>query len=139
MIKNEYKLFQVVSENSESDNLEDMIKEWEIVGYEKEENSQCICGKKHILDVYKIRNKLNTNYLYPVGSKCIQLFENDDMNHDIKILNNKFKIFNNKGKRYDGLTYDDICRNHPDYVRFLKTCDKKNWKWSQAVLKERVN
>jgi hypothetical protein len=85
------------------------------------------------MDVYRIRNKVNGNNLYPVGSKCIQLFENDDMNDDMKILNNKFKIFNNKGKRYDGLTYDDICKNHSDYIQFLKTCRKIKKKYEKLV------
>nr|MCR5412960.1 hypothetical protein [Patescibacteria group bacterium] len=67
-------------------------REWEIIGYERVENDTCICGKEEIKDVYRIRNRLNGNELYPIGSSCVDKFESKEMTKDT----DKFKKIYNK-------------------------------------------
>ncbi len=78
--------------SSESNTWKSAAREWEIIGYERVENDTCICGKEEIKDVYRIRNRLNGNELYPIGSSCINKFESEEMNEDT----DKFKKIYNK-------------------------------------------
>lgn len=116
-------LVRQVIELSESKDFNEARYEWTITGMyvaEDDDDISCVCGHPHLRYLYEIRNTNNRNVLYPVGSECIKKFECDKLNHQIKMLKNGDKIFVNKGKRLDGLTYDEICRNHKDYIEFLK-------------------
>lgn len=65
-----------VINNSESNNWEEAISEWEI--YDCEEYSscskECICGKENIKYLYTIRNVYNERISFPIGSSCIRKF-----------------------------------------------------------------
>lgn len=78
--------------SSESNTWKSAAREWEIIGYERVENDTCICGKEEIKDVYRIRNRLNGNELYPIGSSCVDKFESKEMTKDT----DKFKKIYNK-------------------------------------------
>jgi hypothetical protein len=75
-----YDLSTPVFANSEEKN--DFLKaaqEWSMVGHDVVPDETCICGKKHLSLVFRLRNHLNGNTLYPVGSKCIHKFGRVDL------------------------------------------------------------
>ena len=67
-------LIKDVMDNSESEYWEDAVTEWEIVDVEEDERLEesCICGKEHLRYLFTIKNQLNGNELYPIGSSCIR-------------------------------------------------------------------
>jgi hypothetical protein len=106
--------------NSESKQIVEAINEWEeIAGYHMEFGEQCICGKENIKYCFEIRNVKNGKTLYPIGSKCIENFGNETLLEQMKIYEYKYHIFHNKDKKHDGKTYDWICKNAVDYIKFL--------------------
>jgi hypothetical protein len=106
--------------------------EWDISDFSNY-NTDCICGKNHIVNVYTIQNKINGNFLTPIGSECIKKFKVEKLEEDMKIYNYRENIFNNKGRKYDGLTYHHICSEYPDYIKFLKSCEKLKTKYKKLV------
>jgi hypothetical protein len=75
-----YDLSTPVFANSEEKN--DFLKaamEWTMVGHDVVPDETCVCGKKHLSLVFRLRNHLNCNTLYPVGSKCIHKFGRVDL------------------------------------------------------------
>jgi hypothetical protein len=57
-------------EKSENDSFIEACKEWLCVDFE-EGNNYCVCGQK-IKNLYKIKNKINNNIIYPVGCECVK-------------------------------------------------------------------
>lgn len=81
---NRLKLMKVVKEHIESQNWNEGRKEW-IASYIGTGDETCICGKRHIKDLYMITHKTKPNLeLYPVGSSCILQFEDEDMEIVVK-------------------------------------------------------
>lgn len=78
-----------VIDNSESNNWQDAVYEWDIVDcYEDETlSSSCICGKEYIKYCYTIKNK-NGNELVPIGGRCIQKFDRQELNN-LTVVNEK--------------------------------------------------
>ena len=116
-------LINEVISNSTSKTFDEARTEWKMTAYHTataSENISCICGHPHLVNLYEITNVKNQNILYPIGSECITKFNFDYLDYQLKMAQYGKKIFKNKGKRYDGLTYDEICERHPDYVEFLK-------------------
>jgi len=131
-MSNQEKLFQAVVENSIAKDFLTARFEWNISNYCKYE-TDCICGKKHILKVYTIRNKLNGNHLTPIGSECIKKFEINKLEEEMKIYACREKKFSNKGTKYNGLTYHTVCSEYPDYLKFLKSCVKLKTKYQKLI------
>ena len=131
-MSNQVKLFDAVIENSISKDFLTARFEWDILDFSNYD-TDCICGKKHIVKNYTIRNRLNGNNLKPIGSECIKKFQVEKLDEDMKIFNYRENIFNNKGKKYDGLTYHHICSEYPDYVKFLKSCEKLKTRYLKLI------
>lgn len=74
-------LKSILINNSESKYWSEAVKEWNIIGYDEDSEciSQCVCGKEHIRYLYKIKNDINKNVIYPIGSRCIKRFERTDL------------------------------------------------------------
>lgn len=109
---------QFVSEvlsSSDSSCLQDALEEWNIVANSHEPNSHCFCGHP-ISDVFTLRNMKNGNVLPYVGSKCVKRF-GPKMEHRLAKFKQGKKVVK-KGKMA-GLTYDAVCRDHFDYVKWL--------------------
>ena len=112
-----------VVESSQSKIFDEARYEWNITSTgtaEVGEEETCVCGQTHLHYLFEITNKNNGNVLYPIGSECIKKFACDDLDYQLKIATYGEKKFVNKGKRFDGLTYGEICKNHVDYIHFLK-------------------
>jgi hypothetical protein len=69
-------------------------------------SSQCVCGKENIKYLFTIRNLVNGNVLYPIGSSCIKKFGRNDLNEQISICEQMFKLLNAvKNKEFITLDY----------------------------------
>lgn len=103
-------LIKTVIDNSLGKTWEEAVKEWEIIDCEEDEecSSQCVCGKENIKYLYLIHNTLTGKQLFPIGSTCINKFERDDLNEEIKIKEGLFKLMHailNKEKIEMGARY----------------------------------
>lgn len=115
-----FKLIEVVINSSLAKTFEDAKYEWSVVDYVRNDNEQCICGKKHIKHCYTICNKETDKILFPIGSECIKKFERQDLLRQMKVISNKNTIFKNTGRKHDGKTYGYICENDFKYIEYLK-------------------
>lgn len=87
-------LIMTVIDKSESDYWEDAVTEWEIDDCEEDEccSGECICGKENLKYLYTIRNNINGNVLFPIGSSCIKKFNRADMNEETTLRESTFKL-----------------------------------------------
>ncbi len=81
--------------SSESNEWKSAAQEWEVMYYGEVEGTTCICGKEEIKYVSGILNRLNGNELYPIGSRCINKFESEEMNEDIHAYEKAFNKISN--------------------------------------------
>lgn len=87
-------LIITVINNSESDNWEDAVKEWNIVDVEEDLDcaGQCTCGKEGLRYLFTIKNRINNNIIYPIGSSCISKFGVDKLKDEAKVKEDLFKL-----------------------------------------------
>lgn len=87
-------LFNEVISRSESDAWEEAVLEWDIVSEREDEDcaESCVCGHEHLRRLFTIRNRLNGNEIYPIGSTCIRKFERDDLNEDLECRRQALKL-----------------------------------------------
>lgn len=87
-------LTQRVIDSSESDTWESAALEWEIFDCEEDGTleASCICGKENLRYLFTIRNTINENILYPIGSSCIKKFERADLNEKASVKEQLFKL-----------------------------------------------
>lgn len=87
-------LIKKVMDNSESNDWQKAVKEWNIYDVEEDRHAEesCICGKEHIRYLFTIKNQLNGKILYPIGSSCIKKFKRDDLKEDVAIQEQLFKL-----------------------------------------------
>ncbi len=96
MDKKEYceNLIKAVIDASEVDTWELAVLEWEIVDCTEDESlsSQCVCQHEGLRYLYKIRNTINKNILFPIGSTCIKKFGRNDLDEELSIMEQMFKL-----------------------------------------------
>ena len=90
----QYNLIRQVIEASVADNWDKAVSEWIIVDCEEDElrEASCICGKENIRYLFTIKNKINGNELFPIGSSCIKKFGRKDLNYEAEIHEEMFKL-----------------------------------------------
>ncbi|MGN0240143.1 MAG: hypothetical protein ACI4CS_00500 [Candidatus Weimeria sp.] len=78
------RLMEKVLQHSVSNTWDKASKEWFVTDMFVDESgeSTCICGHKHLKDVYIICNSFTAEELYPIGSECIKRFNNEAMNDE---------------------------------------------------------
>ena len=89
-------LASIVLDNSESKTWSSCTAEWIVVDYEEDDDADgmCVCGKEGLRYMYTIRNELNGNELFPIGSECIKRFNSDDLADDAKCWAQAYKLAN---------------------------------------------
>lgn len=87
-------LIMTVIADSESDVWQDAVTEWEIYDCEEDEScsEECICGKENIRYLYSIRNVINGNTLFPIGSSCIKKFNRTDLKEEASVREEMFRL-----------------------------------------------
>lgn len=85
-IKN--KLAYEIIKKSESKEWKEAVKEWEVDESCRTNESRvaCICGKEKIKNKYKLVNKKNKKYIYPVSKKCIKKLGRDELNREVNTI-----------------------------------------------------
>lgn len=96
MAKNSYALIGRVLDASEAKSWEKAVDEWEIVGYREDSSltEACICGKENLRYLFTIRNIINGNILYPIGSSCIKKFEHDALADELQCWQDYIRLKN---------------------------------------------
>lgn len=81
-------LVRAVVASSASDTWATAVGEWTVVELEEDPSGEgeCVCGQTHLVKLFTIRNKHNGATLYPIGSKCVQLFGRSDLDRQISLL-----------------------------------------------------
>lgn len=79
-----YKLIDEVINCSKADDWQNAKTEWEIVNYAYVDSDHtCVCGQEGLKHLYTIQNTVTKKILFPIGSVCINKFENKDLNSQL--------------------------------------------------------
>lgn len=102
---NEFKLREKIIELSESKDWYNAKKEWEFENiYVSDEFEECLCGHYPIINICRIRNRVNNN-VTEVGNVCINKFLNIDEGEKILPSINRVKKDITKSISKDSLEY----------------------------------
>lgn len=97
MSSNSYKenLVKPVLEASVSKVWEIAVQEWDVFECDEDETAEtsCVCGKEGIRYLFEIRNRINGNTMYPIGSRCIRRFGNKDLSSQVGVYEKMFKLY----------------------------------------------
>ena len=94
-------LKKAIIDNSVSKIWQDAVLEWTLIDTEEDEwnESECVCGKENIRYLHRIKNLINGNELFPIGSSCIKKFDRDDLNELISVKEKLFKLYHAVGNK----------------------------------------
>jgi len=113
------RLLKSVLEASEASAWQGAVLEWDVVDCIEDEylDASCICGKENLRYLYTIRNRLNGNELYPIGSKCIKKFMRSDLDDYTSIMEQLFRLLHAiENREYITLTSDYFSRKLLAYL-----------------------
>lgn len=81
-------------DNSRERTWEEAVSEWKITDCVKDDSrsESCICGKEELRYLYEIHNVVTDQYLYPIGSSCIRMFEREDLQEETSVAEGMFKL-----------------------------------------------
>jgi len=87
-------LIEAVLRLSEAGNWQAAVAEWSIYDVEEDETltGSCVCGKENLRYLFTIRNIVNGNMLYPIGSSCIKRFARIDLDEEVAIKEQLFRL-----------------------------------------------
>lgn len=87
-------LIKAVIDSSNAKNWSDAVLEWDISDCIEDEtcSESCVCGKFGLRYLYTISNDRNGNWLYPIGSCCIQKFNRRDLDEEISVREGMFRL-----------------------------------------------
>lgn len=87
-------LVQRVIKASVSNNWQDAKAEWTVESVEKDVtgSSQCVCGQENLVYLYTIRNIHNGKTLFPIGSQCINQFQEHALNAEVTTYRKLFDL-----------------------------------------------
>lgn len=125
-------LIKEVLDNSESNDWEEAINEWEIEDVIEDNSlqSSCICGKENLHYLFTIKNSVNGNTLYPIGSSCIKKFKQSHLNKEVSIKEQLFKLLHAlEENKFIELSSEYFSRNLLEYL-FDKGAFKST-KWNK--------
>lgn len=87
-------LIQRVLDLSHYDTWQKAVDEWVILSCKEDvqSSSQCVCGKENLRYLFTIKNIINGNILFPIGSSCIKKFDRNELNEQISLCEQMFKL-----------------------------------------------
>lgn len=98
-------LVQQVIKASVSNNWQDAKAEWTVESVEEDATgaSQCVCGQENLVYLYTIRNIKNGKTLFPIGSQCINQFQERDLDAEVTTYRKLFELLQavKNGKRIE--------------------------------------
>lgn len=104
------RLREIVIEHSSATTWGMAKNEWYVESHwEEEELDKCVCGKEDIKYIFSIRNYITGFQLYPIGSSCINHFDNQDMSDVVRnLLNARKRIVKYKNYVFTHSSYADF-------------------------------
>lgn len=140
-------LLEVLVENSVSKIPCVAMREWLPIRLtiDEDRNGKCVCEQKRLKELYTIKNMLNHETLFPIGSSCIKRFGSWQMNIRMKQLMKKYKEINKYGElefsygKYSGYWIKDIIvdREYMTWLltnRKLSSCKDKNKAYDKLLM-----
>ena len=106
-------LISEVIQNSYSKSWTSAVNEWDVADCEEDDSleSSCICGKENLRYLFTIRNIINGNILFPIGSTCIKKFNRSELNDVVSINEGLFKLLHAiESNQFINLTSDFFSR-----------------------------
>lgn len=87
-------LRRAVIEKSLSNNWAQAVQEWQVVSVEQDPRGAgtCVCGKTSLVYLYTIHNLKTQESLFPIGSKCVNLFEVEELDLSVNVLHQLLKL-----------------------------------------------
>jgi len=81
-------LRDVVLGASRSKTWAEAVHEWLVVGVEQDPRATgiCVCGKTGLIHLFTIHNRITAQALVPIGSSCVNMFEVEDLNITVAVL-----------------------------------------------------
>lgn len=81
---------------SKARNWSKAVGEWEVVELEEDPAARgiCICGQTGLVKLFTIRNRLNSSTLYPIGSVCVNKFEQEELDRQIDLFSSLYSLRN---------------------------------------------
>jgi len=113
------RLIETVLRYSDATEWNAAVLEWRIDDVEEDETQQesCICGKEYLRYLFTIRNMINENTLYPIGSSCIKRFERSDLDEEVAVKEQLFKLLHSiEGRHFLTLSSDFFSRKLLRYL-----------------------
>lgn len=99
------KLVETVLLYSDADEWTAAADEWSIVAVREDDDqsSSCVCGKENLRYLFTIKNTVNGNILYPIGSSCIKKFGRSDLDEEVTVKEQLFRLLHavEKGNRLE--------------------------------------
>lgn len=88
------RLFETVIEVSSHNDWDLAVQEWYIYDCIEDDSlsSSCICGKENLKYLYTIKNMVNGNELFPIGSSCIKKFGRKDLREETAVREKLFSL-----------------------------------------------
>ena len=88
-------LIKAVLSKSKSKEWRSAVMEWSVFDCEEDptQAKKCICGKEGLYYLFTIKNDINGNTLFPIGSTCIKKFDRDDLYTEASLWEQEFKLY----------------------------------------------
>lgn len=125
-------LIKRVLDNSEANNWKEAVEEWKIedVIEDSSLHASCICGQENLHYLFTIKNNLNGNVLYPIGSRCIKKFGQNHLNKEVAVQKKLFELLHAlEENKFIELSSEYFSRNLLEYL-FDKGAFKST-KWNK--------
>ncbi len=126
------RLCREVMRHSESTVPGDAFSEWTMQLHTRGlGNDVCVCGKKHIVELNSLENRVNSQVLYPVGSSCVKYFS-EELVEEWKAMRSTFmreraariKALRLGFGKYASKTYEEVGEQDPFYAQWLMSLSK---------------
>jgi hypothetical protein len=87
-------LRHVVVGSSEADRWDTAVLEWRVIDLREDSAGEgvCVCGQQNLVKLFTIRNSRNGEELFPIGSRCINHFGQQDLDRDVSLLGDLLKL-----------------------------------------------
>jgi len=123
-------LVREVLKHSESKRIEEAFHEWYHLSYEEDKECahHCVCGKKHIKELNRLRNSSTGAMLFPVGSVCVKQFSPNLWDSLLNARRQYRKVTKSivedsplkmDSGVYKDSTYEEIGYKDPQYAMYL--------------------
>lgn len=123
-------LVRAVVAASEAHDWRKAVGEWEVVELEEDPAGQgvCVCGQTGLVKLFTIRNKVNGSALNPIGSVCVNKFEQEELDRQIDLLSGLYGLRNaiRDGENIT-LTSDYFSRSMLEYLFFSDAFPPDQW------------